>query len=181
MQPHPDDRLADAWHIAWRFAAEAHQGQRFPGTELPYIVHVASVAGETLVALASEPDVVRSLAVQCALLHDVLEDTAVTAEALGARFGDDVLAGVRALSKDPSLPKDERMADSLRRIRMQPRAVWCVKLADRVCNLDAPPHYWTRDKIESYRAEGEQILAALGEASESLAARLRRRIDAYAR
>lgn len=181
MAQHPDDRMADAWHAAWRFAAEAHQGQRFPGTELPYIVHVASVAGEALTALALEPAEVRSLAVQCALLHDVLEDTSVTAEALGQRFGADVLAGVRALSKDPSLPKEQRMADSLARIRSQPRAVWCVKLADRVCNLDAPPHYWTREKIEAYRAEAEEILAALGEASEALSARLRRRIDAYAR
>lgn len=25
---------------ACRFAAEAHQGQRFPGTELPYLYHL---------------------------------------------------------------------------------------------------------------------------------------------
>lgn len=181
MHPTPDDPLADAWHEAWRFAAEAHHGQRFPGTELPYILHVGGVAAETLLALEGWALDDRLLALRCALLHDVLEDTATPAEALGARFGEAVLAGVRALSKDPSLPKEARMADSLRRIRAQPRAVWCVKLADRVTNLDAPPHYWDVAKVEGYREEARVILATLGEASARLAARLARRIEAYAR
>ncbi|MFO0627310.1 MAG: HD domain-containing protein [Polyangiales bacterium] len=181
MPSHPDDVLADAWRDAWRFAAEAHHGQTFPGTELPYDVHVASVAAETLLGLedAAQPD--RCLALQCALLHDVLEDTAVPAEALGARFGEAVLAGVRALSKDASLPREQRMADSLRRIRAQPRAVWCVKLADRITNLDTPPAFWSAEKVAAYRAEASEILAALGDASPRLAARLQRRIAVYGR
>lgn len=181
MDHHPDDLLADAWRDAWRFAAEAHHGQKFPGTDLPYSVHVASVAAEALLALERAPLEERLLALRCALLHDVLEDTPVTAEALGARFGGEVLAGVRALTKDASLPKDDRMADSLLRIRAQPRAVWCVKLADRIANLEAPPHYWSDERIAGYRAEAGEILAALGDASERLAGRLRRRIAAYGR
>lgn len=31
---------------AYRFAAEAHNGQLFPGTDLPYIMHVTFVAME---------------------------------------------------------------------------------------------------------------------------------------
>jgi (p)ppGpp synthase/HD superfamily hydrolase len=181
MSPHPDDLLADAWRDAWRFSAEAHHGQTFPGTELPYNVHVASVAAETLLGLEGAPLPDRLLALRCALLHDVLEDTPVAAEALGARFGDAVLAGVRALSKDASLPKEVRMADSLRRIREQPRAVWCVKLADRITNLDAPPRHWSDEKVAAYRVEAGEILAALGDASERLGARLRRRIAVYGR
>lgn len=181
MDPHPDDLLADAWRDAWRFSAEAHHGQKFPGTELPYSLHVASVAAETLLALEGAALEDRLLALRCALLHDVLEDTSVTAEALGARFGAEVLAGVRALTKDESLPKEARMADSLRRIREQPRAVWCVKLADRISNLEAPPHYWSDEKIAGYRVEAEGILAALGDASARLAERLRRRIAVYGR
>jgi guanosine-3',5'-bis(diphosphate) 3'-pyrophosphohydrolase len=181
MDPHPDDLLADAWHDAWRFSAEAHHGQKFPGTELPYNVHVASVAAETLLGLEGAALNDRLLALRCALLHDVLEDTPMPAETLGARFGDAVLAGVRALSKNASLPKEVRMADSLARIRLQPPAVWCVKLADRITNLDAPPHDWSDDKIAAYRVEAGEILAALGDASERLATRLRRRIAVYGR
>jgi (p)ppGpp synthase/HD superfamily hydrolase len=175
----PHEALAEAYRDAWRFAVEAHHGQRFPGTELPYAMHVASVAAETLLGLENEPLAVRLLALRCALLHDTLEDTPTTPDALEARFGPEVLAGVQALTKDGTLPKSEQMADSLRRIRMQPRAVWCVKLADRITNLEAPPHYWTPEKIVAYRAEAREILAALGEASDRLAQRLAARIEAY--
>jgi hypothetical protein len=39
---------------------------------------------------------------------------------------------VRALTKDASLPTNEAMADSLRRVRLQPPEVWAVKLSDRI-------------------------------------------------
>jgi len=145
------------------------------------VVHVAAVATEALLALEHAALAERALAAQCALLHDVLEDTAVPPETLGARFGAAVLAGVSALSKDPSLPKEARMGDSLRRIRQQPPVIWCVKLADRITNLDVPPAHWSDARVTAYRAEAEEILAALGEASPRLAARLARRIARYGR
>ena len=54
-----------------------------------------------------------------------------------------------------------------------------VKLADRITNLQPPPSYWTKDKIEKYRAEAIEILDALGEASGFLFSRLREKIDGY--
>lgn len=179
MKLPPHEALADAFRDAWRFAVEAHHGQRFPGTALPYAMHVATVATETLLGLETEALALRLLALRCALLHDTLEDTPTTPEALEARFGPEVRAGVQALTKDSALPKAERMADSLRRIRAQPRAVWCVKLADRIANLEAPPSHWTPEKIDAYRAEAREILASLGEASQRLAQRLAARIEAY--
>src|SRR4051794_24188070 len=116
----------DRYVAALRFAATKHAGQRMTGSELPYLVHVTSVAGEVLAAL--EPELDGDLAVQCALLHDTLEDTATTFDELAAAFGRAVADGVLALSKvDDAIPKHERMADSLRRIRLQPREVWIVK------------------------------------------------------
>ena len=176
----------DAWHDAWRFAAEAHHGQPFPGSPLPYIVHVAAVAMEVGNAIAkrsqigqpvAEPD----LAIQVALLHDVVEDTAVSLDDLRARFGDAVAAGVSAVSKDPSVgDKQAQMRDSLARIRAQPAEVWMVKLADRITNLQAPPHYWTREKIRAYRVEAREIHALLGDACAVLGPRLLDKIAAYA-
>lgn len=170
--------IQDAWLAAWELAARAHNAQKYPGSELPYIVHIAQVATEILVAHHEAPFARPVLAVQCALLHDTLEDTAVTAAEL-ARFGDDVVAGVRALSKDAALPKREAMADSLRRIKQQPVEVWAVKLADRISNLGPPPCYWSAEKIASYRLEAQTILDALGAAHEPLARRLARRIAEY--
>jgi (p)ppGpp synthase/HD superfamily hydrolase len=54
--------------------AEAHHGQLFPGTELPYIMHVSFVSMEVMAALAQEPTRDGNLAVQYALLRDVIED-----------------------------------------------------------------------------------------------------------
>ena len=46
-----------------------------------------------------------------------------------------------------------QMADSLARIKQQPKEVWLVKLADRSANLGKPPHYWSAEKILAYRQE----------------------------
>jgi (p)ppGpp synthase/HD superfamily hydrolase len=171
---------SDGYVRALRLAAHWHREQRVPGTELPYLVHVVSVCAEVQRALAIEQVLQPDLAVQGALLHDVLEDTELGFAALCDEVEPAVAAVVAALSKDPALPKHERMADSLRRIQHQPTEAAMVKLADRITNLAPPPTNWSRDKCAAYRAEAEQILDALAHASPYLAARLRERIAAYA-
>lgn len=166
---------------AWNYAAAMHGGQKVPGTELPYLTHIGAVAMEVMTALAPDlPVNSPDLAVQCALLHDVIEDTPASYADVAARFGVAVADGVLALTKDTTLPsKAEQMADSLTRIRRQPREVWIVKLADRITNLQPPPAHWDAAKIASYRAEAQVILDALGEADSRLAARLAEKIAKY--
>ena len=53
----------DIYALAFRFAAKAHLGQFFPGTELPYIMHVSFVGMEVMAALAHEPERDGNLAV----------------------------------------------------------------------------------------------------------------------
>jgi len=118
--------------------------------------------------------------VQCAVLHDTIEDTLVTYEFLKEEFGLAVADGVLALSKNPRFPtKDEQIRDSLRRIKQQPKEVWMVKLADRIANLSYPPHHWNNKKILSYRDEAIVIHTELHTASAVLAQRLKKRIDIY--
>lgn len=170
----------DLYQRAIRFAAERHATQKVPGTELPYLLHVTQVAAEVMRGVAVEPVASPDLAVTCALLHDTLEDTQTNRDELVDRFGEPVAAGVEALSKDPRLPKAEQLADSLRRIRACPPEVWAVKLADRITNLQQPPPHWAADKRVRYRAEAEEIHAALAGGHAALAARLADRIEAYA-
>lgn len=165
---------------ALRFASHAHGDQRLPDGDHPYLVHVSSVAIEVIAALHAEPGRDEDLAIACALLHDVVEDTETGVELVEREFGPAVAAGVLALSKAHGVPKAQAMADSLRRIREQPHEVWMVKLADRITNLTPPaPKHWDRAKKERYRAEGQTILDALGDASPHLATRLARRIAEY--
>ncbi|MCE1251963.1 MAG: HD domain-containing protein [Anaerolineae bacterium] len=174
----------DVYLKAWHYATRYHHGQTYGGAEpqeqIDYINHIGSVAMEVLHALAQTPDVDGDLAVQCALLHDVIEDTPVTYDMLKNEFGAQVADGVLALTKDVSLPdKENQMRDSLERIRRQPREVWMVKLADRITNLYYPPFYWTPAKIESYRQEAIIIYEALHGAHAGLAARLSEKIKRY--
>lgn len=163
---------------ALHFAARAHGEQKTPHG-FPYVVHVMTVATELTGALVAEPGRDAALAIPCALLHDVVEDTTTTLAEIEAAFGPAVAAGVSALSKDPSIDKDRRMRDSLDRILRQPAEIAMVKMSDRLANLGPPPPRWTAVKVASYRAEAQEILDALGAASRFLAARLRDRIARY--
>lgn len=171
------------YQAALTFAEQAHQGQTYPshlqGEEEDYIRHVLEVAELVEATLQGDTAYDTSLAVHCALLHDTLEDTLVTAAELESRFGKAITAGVQALSKNPDLPKPEQMLDSLARIRQQPHEVWLVKLADRISNLAPPPWHWDREKIIAYQEESRIIHAQLQDAHAGLAASLLERITDY--
>jgi (p)ppGpp synthase/HD superfamily hydrolase len=169
------DRVVEAWD----FAARVHNRQTVPGTDLPYLRHLGLVTLEIVGAHCLEPIADIDLALCCAILHDSVEDQAIKIVELEQRFGAAIAADVAALSKNPSLPKAERMADSLYRISRQPRAVWCVKLADRIANLRGVPGHWSPAHIAIYREEARTILAALGSAHHGLGERLALKISAY--
>lgn len=176
----------ESYKAAWNFATHYHQGQAYPGPregeQVDYLNHVASVAMEVLWALPTDPGLDGDLALQCALLHDTLEDTPAPPELVKAQFGERVFAGVQALTKDKRLPtKAEQMADSLARIQAQPREVWLVKLADRITNLYPPPYSWDHAKILAYHQEAQAIYAALHPANAALAQRLMQKIAEYPR
>lgn len=168
----------EAYLRAAQFAARAHGEQRTP-TGLPYVVHITSVAMEVIAALRLEPGHDEDLAVSSALLHDLVEDTAVSLSEIEAAFGERVARVVGALTKDAALAKPLAMQDSLSRILSAPVEASLVKLADRITNLAPPPPHWSDAKIASYRAEAALILDSLGGASSALAERLAQRIAAY--
>lgn len=173
-------RSQDKYIKACNFAAKAHNGQLVPGTDLPYLVHLSLVSMEVIAALGADDKHDADLAMQCAWLHDTIEDTTtVTYENVKDSFGVNVADGVWALTKDTSLPKQDQMADSLKRIRQQSKEVWVVKMADRITNLQPPPHYWNQEKIVRYREEALMIHNALKDANELLAARLLLKANEY--
>lgn len=174
-----DIDLADIMQAAWDFAACAHVRQFVPGSDLPYLKHLGSVAMEILAAHQIEPIPDIALAATCAILHDCIEDQGIEHNLLQQQFGLAVADGVQALSKAEKLPKSDAMADSLVRIARQPQAVWCVKLADRICNLRGAPPHWKSERIARYRDEARLILDRLGSAHCHLAARLAAHIDRY--
>jgi guanosine-3',5'-bis(diphosphate) 3'-pyrophosphohydrolase len=170
-----------SYQKAIKFAALKHveQNQLVPGTNLPYVVHLSNVAMEILMAAQNSTDFNVDFAVQVALLHDTLEDTATTLEELIETFGATIAEGVLALTKNGDLPKSERMGDSLNRIRQQHKEIWAVKLADRITNLQIPPQHWDTAKKIAYQKEALLILEELKGGNAFLENRLRLKIAEY--
>jgi (p)ppGpp synthase/HD superfamily hydrolase len=169
----------DKYIQAYFYAAEALKGKKFPGTDLSYLVHVSLVSMEVMATLQAEAGLNGDLALQCALLHDVIEDGGIKQAQLKVDFNERVAQGVSALSKDKNLPKHEQMKDSLNRIQQQPSEIWVVKMADRITNLLPPPKNWTSNKIKKYLHESITIHESLKPASAFLADRLSDKIIKY--
>ncbi len=173
----------DGYLKAWNFASKAHLRQVLHTSDLPYINHIGLVTMEALAAitldqqlLIQQPD----LFVQCALLHDTIEDTSVDYQQLKEHFGVAVADGVLALTKNEELPsKALQMQDSLERILVQPKEVWMVKLADRITNLQPPPKHWDLEKKIYYADEALLIMQTLGKANLQLQQRLADKIEQY--
>jgi len=119
---------------AYRFSEAAHLGQKRLSGE-PYITHPLAVAG----ALAEWH--MDAQAVIAALLHDVMEDTAVTKAEISERFGKSVAELVDGLSKLDKIEfqsYQEAQAENFRKMLMamaRDLRVVLIKLADRLHNL----------------------------------------------
>lgn len=168
-------------HLA--FALKAHGEQKTPHG-LPYSMHLLSVAGEVINAITCEPLSYdeNNVAIACALLHDVNEDTTTVITKHSALAGNvEVIAkGIAALTKDKTLPsKEAQMRDSLERLKQRQNCVAMVKLADRITNLGVPPKHWDDEKKRKYRDEAKLILSELGYAHSYLANKLQVKIEAY--
>jgi len=105
---------------AMKLAYKAHHGQVDKGG-IPYIFHPYHLAEQM-------PDEYTTCV---ALLHDVVEDTSVTLEALSAIFPEEVVEAVRVMTHK----KGEPYLDYVRRVRENPIAR-IVKLADLRHNSD---------------------------------------------
>jgi (p)ppGpp synthase/HD superfamily hydrolase len=114
-------------------AAQAHHRQVRKGTEIPYLVHPLAVAGILIRASCPEHVVIAGV------LHDVLEDTAMTAEAIRAQFGPRVTELVEAVSEpDKGASWEARKSHTLHGLASTPlEEALLVALADKLDNIRA--------------------------------------------
>jgi GTP pyrophosphokinase len=156
-----DTSVSDATLVcqAFEFAYCLHKGQYRASGE-PYIAHPVAVAG-----------LLRDLGgggamIAAGFLHDVIEDTDVTAEEIEKRFGSEVrrlVEGVTKLSKFNFSSKTERQAENFRRMFLamaQDIRVIVVKLADRLHNMRTLEHL-PDDKRRRIALETREIFAPL--------------------
>ncbi len=116
---------------AFAFAADKHRDQVRKGTGVPYLTHLMAVAATVGDHGGTEAQVI------AALLHDVIEDQAVTAEELAARFGPEVAAIVLACTDAMARPKPPwraRKEHHVARVRSADAAVKLVVASDKLHN-----------------------------------------------
>jgi GTP pyrophosphokinase len=124
---------------AYIFAARAHKGQVRRSGE-PYLSHPLEVAN-----ILADMGLDRT-ALAAGLLHDVLEDTDVTAAEVKAAFGKEVAAlveGVTKIGRVQGAPPEARQAETIRKIILamtDDLRVIFIKLADRIHNLQTLDH-----------------------------------------
>ena len=116
-------------HEAIVFAARKHAGQVRKGTDIPYISHPMEV-----MQILSRNDYVDDVIIG-GILHDVLEDTDATQEEIIGLFGEDILDFILAESEDKSKPWKERKQATIDQLKVAPKGVKIVCLADKLANL----------------------------------------------
>ena len=114
-----------------------------------------------------------------AILHDTIEDTDVTYQDLKKEFGKKVADAVLSLSRNENIEYSLQIPDCIERIKLQPKEVAIVKMADRLFNVRERYNLWTKEKQDKYKLEAQYICDQLGYACENLKKELQKAIDKY--
>jgi len=124
----------DLLRRAYVFSAREHRGQVRRSGE-PYLVHPLNVAAILADLKADDVSIV------VGLLHDVLEDTLTTREAIAGQFGGEVaelVDGLTKIGKFSYVSREEEQAETFRKMilaMVSDLRVVMVKLADRLHNM----------------------------------------------
>jgi len=159
---------------ALSFAAECHRTQTRKDRETPYINHPITLM-QVLVEIGNVTDPV---VLSAAVLHDVVEDCEISHGELVERFGSHVTTVVLEVTNAKNQSRDEMRAQQVEEAARLSLHARCVKLADKICNLndliDAPPAGWDDSRKASYFDWTEQVAMGLRGTNAALEAELDR-------
>lgn len=131
---------------AREFAIEAHGDQMYG--EFPYSVHLDEVAN----IAKAYGDVAETVA----YLHDVIEDTSVSAKEIESAFGSRVSRCVQVLSDEPGDTRTIRKSATYKKmaaVQGDECVALLVKAADRLANMRACLRNDNRRLLKMYRSE----------------------------
>lgn len=131
------------------FAVNAHRGQLRKGTNTPYILHPMEAAA--IVGSMTDDDEV----IAAAVLHDTVEDTAVTLDEICEQFGKRVAELVAAESENKREDKPAastwkiRKEETIEHLKTAPKEVKMLTLGDKLSNI--------RSICRDYEAQGDAL------------------------
>ncbi|MBQ7737710.1 MAG: bifunctional (p)ppGpp synthetase/guanosine-3',5'-bis(diphosphate) 3'-pyrophosphohydrolase [Oscillospiraceae bacterium] len=132
---------------AFELADRAHSGQRRKaGT--PYVTHCVAAA-QICAEMGLDEDSIVS-----ALLHDTIEDTAITHEDIAKQFGAevaDIVEGVTKLTRVQFTSREDEQMENLRKMLMamaKDIRVILIKIADRLHNMRTMEYMASQKQLE---------------------------------
>ena len=161
LEPYADLLDLDPIRSAYELAAEAHSGQQRASGE-PYVNHVVEVAA-ILASLRLD-----TATIVAGLVHDSVEDTAISLSDLRARFGDQVATlvdGVTKIGRVQFRSRTEQQMENYRKLVLSMAAdarVVLIKLADRLHNMRTLQHLPQR-KQERIALETREIYVPIAQ------------------
>ena len=157
--PNADEDLLNRAYV---FAMKAH-GSQIRASGDPYFSHPVEVAYKLTQYKLDTASIVT------ALLHDTVEDTDVTLDAIEASFGKEIrglVDGVTKLSRLEGKSENLKQAENFRKLLIamsEDLRVLLVKLADRLHNMETLSHIKKPEKRQRIARETLEIYAALAE------------------
>jgi guanosine-3',5'-bis(diphosphate) 3'-pyrophosphohydrolase len=150
------------------FAAESHSGQLRKDGCTPYVNHPL----EVMHLLANTGNVTDEDILASAVLHDVVEDTTVTAKEIAERFGEHVSKIVLELTDDKTLTKEERKKHQLSGASQLSNEARLIRICDKICNvydiLYAPPRDWNIARRLDYLEWSKAVIGKIRGTNEAL-------------
>lgn len=126
----PEEILLGTIDLAIEMAAMAHLNQKRKTEDLPYITHPFAV-GMLLSRAGCSHEVIVA-----GILHDTVEDTALTLEDIRREFGTRVADIVEGASEpDKTLPWEDRKIHTIESLKSAPLEVKMVVCADKLHNV----------------------------------------------
>lgn len=141
-------RIAQALNIA----SKAHETQKRKYDGAPYIGHLLEVNSLLSAAKVDEDTIIAGL------LHDVIEDTTLSAQQIELFFGRKVKEMVISLSDDKSLCIETRHEITLQHLPSLDGCTIDIKLADLISNICTIPVSWDETKRTDYLSRCRDIL-----------------------
>ena len=143
------------------FSAESHSGQVRKDGVTPYVNHPL----EVMHLLAHTGNVSDADILAAAVLHDVVEDTTVTAIEIANRFGERVCRIVMELTDDKTLTKEERKKEQLNGAEHLSSEARLIRISDKICNaydiLYAPPLDWKVERRIDYLKWAKDVIGKI--------------------
>ncbi|KOR30214.1 hypothetical protein TI04_06770 [Achromatium sp. WMS2] len=144
---------------AIHFAAIQHKDQKRKGKyPVPYINHPLEVVN--ILVTAGVTDLHTMIA---AILHDTVEDTNTTLDALRAEFGIEVSNIVAEVTDDKNLLKAERKQLQIVHAPELSDGAKLIKIADKISNIEDivnnPPKSWSLQRKLDYLDWAQKVVA----------------------